>query len=201
MMIRILFFFCYRCDQTWVCSLVHSRANLLTPSCGEVKCSLYCRAPSKKYRKLELKSPTPQWFSVKSFQRQGEGEGQQRIRWLDGITDSMDMSLSKLGNGEGQGSLAWCSPWGHKESDMTEQLNNISCPSGGRDSSKALALCKLTVAKGIKLWLTKAVVTWYFMAFFCSLTHSSTPCRYLLVLPLILLLLSRVSHVQLCSTP
>ena len=29
-----------------------------------------------------------------------------------------------LGNGEGQGSLACCSPWGHKESDMTEQLNN-----------------------------------------------------------------------------
>ena len=29
-----------------------------------------------------------------------------------------------LGNGEGQASLTWCSPWGHKESDMTEQLNN-----------------------------------------------------------------------------
>ena len=28
------------------------------------------------------------------------------------------------GNGEGQGSLACCSPWGHKESDMTEWLNN-----------------------------------------------------------------------------
>ena len=27
-------------------------------------------------------------------------------------------------NGTGQGSLACCSPWGHKESDMTEQLNN-----------------------------------------------------------------------------
>ena len=47
------------------------------------------------------------------------------MRWLDGITDSMDMSLSKLpGNGEGQGSLACCSPWGRKESDATEQLNN-----------------------------------------------------------------------------
>ena len=50
--------------------------------------------------------------------------GQQRVRWLDGITDSTDMSLSKLWEiDEGQGSLACCSPWGHKESDMTERLN------------------------------------------------------------------------------
>ena len=45
------------------------------------------------------------------------------MRWLDGITDSMDMSLSKLGDGEGQGSLASRSPWGHKELDRTEGLN------------------------------------------------------------------------------
>ena len=31
-----------------------------------------------------------------------------------------------LGNGEGQGSLAYCSPWGRKELDTTEQLNNNS---------------------------------------------------------------------------
>ena len=30
-----------------------------------------------------------------------------------------------LGNREGQGSLMCCSPWGHKESDMTLQLNNV----------------------------------------------------------------------------
>ena len=29
-----------------------------------------------------------------------------------------------LGDGEGQESLACCSPWGHKESDLTERLNN-----------------------------------------------------------------------------
>ena len=46
-------------------------------------------------------------------------------RWLDGITDSMDMSLSKFqGNGEGQGSHVCWSPRGHKELDMTQQLNN-----------------------------------------------------------------------------
>ena len=50
--------------------------------------------------------------------------GQQRMRWLDGITDSMDMSLSKtLEDSEGQGSLACCSLWDGKESDMTERLN------------------------------------------------------------------------------
>ena len=42
---------------------------------------------------------------------------------MDGITDSMDMSLSKLGVDDGQGGLAFCSPWGLKELDTTEQLN------------------------------------------------------------------------------
>ena len=45
--------------------------------------------------------------------------GQERMRWLDGITDSMDMSLSRLGDSEGQGGLTCCRPWGHKESDKT----------------------------------------------------------------------------------
>ena len=47
----------------------------------------------------------------------------QRMRWLDGITDSMDTSLSKLKLGDGQGGLACCGPWGRKESDTTEWLN------------------------------------------------------------------------------
>ena len=44
--------------------------------------------------------------------------------WLDSITDSTDMNFSKLGDSEGQGSLACCRPWGRKKSDMTQQLNN-----------------------------------------------------------------------------
>ena len=42
------------------------------------------------------------------------------MRWLDGITDSMGMSLSKLGAGDRQGGLACCDSRGCKESYMTE---------------------------------------------------------------------------------
>ena len=41
------------------------------------------------------------------------------MRWLDEFEQA-------LGAGDGQGSLACCSPWGHKELDMTERLNKIS---------------------------------------------------------------------------
>ena len=51
--------------------------------------------------------------------------GRQRMRWLDGITDLMDMSLSEFQELviNRQGVLACCSSWGHKELDMTEQQN------------------------------------------------------------------------------
>ena len=52
------------------------------------------------------------------------GRGRQKMRWLDGITDSMDMSLGKLQElDDGQGGLACCGSWGHKEPDRTEWLN------------------------------------------------------------------------------
>ena len=48
----------------------------------------------------------------------GRRTGRQRIRWLDGITDLMDMSLSKVQ--EMVMDREACSPWGRKESDTTE---------------------------------------------------------------------------------
>ena len=45
--------------------------------------------------------------------------GRQRMRQLDGITDSVDEFQQILGDSEGQGSLACCGPWGRKELDTT----------------------------------------------------------------------------------
>ena len=47
------------------------------------------------------------------------------MQWLDGLTDSMDMSLSKLQE-TAKDREAWCSPWGCKELDVSQQINNNS---------------------------------------------------------------------------
>ena len=53
-----------------------------------------------------------------------EEKGTPKMRWLDGITDSVDVNLSELRElVKGQGGLACCDSWGRKESDMTERLN------------------------------------------------------------------------------
>ena len=48
-----------------------------------------------------------------------EDRGRRRIRWLNGVTGF----VWTLGVGDGQGGLACCGSWGHKELDMTEWLN------------------------------------------------------------------------------
>ena len=53
---------------------------------------------------------------------EGRRRGGQRMRWLDGMTDSMDMSLNELRVGDRQGGLVCCDSRGRKKLDMTEQL-------------------------------------------------------------------------------
>ena len=52
-----------------------------------------------------------------------------------------------LGGGEGQGSLVCCHPWGCKESDMTERLNN-------NNKWKMISVTKLYVAQPVLLFIT-----------------------------------------------
>ena len=67
--------------------------------------------------------------------------------------DSMDMSLSKLREMEEQGSLQCFSPWGRKESDTTERLNNNSLPPRS-------AACPLSVTQTLcVLWQPPGIAT------------------------------------------
>ena len=56
-----------------------------------------------------------------------------------------------LGAGDGQGSLGCCSPWGHKELDMTEQLNWTELQRKERNQEWFLAL-------GLKYWMNNSIV-------------------------------------------
>ena len=128
----------YRCECYTIKKAEHQRIDAFKLWCWRI----CLRVPWTKRRsnQLILKEINPE-YSLDRFQSFGhllrradslektlmlgksEGKrrrGWQRMRWLDSITDSMDMNLSKLmGNSEGQRSLVCRSPKGHKESETT----------------------------------------------------------------------------------
>ena len=57
---------------------------------------------------------------------EGRRRGWQRVKWLDGIINSMDIHLGKLPEMMREGSLACCSPWGCEESDTTWWLSTTT---------------------------------------------------------------------------
>ena len=85
--------------------------------------------------------------------------GRPRMRWLDGIIDSMDMRLNKCGEiSEGQMTLAYCSPWVHKESDTTEQLNNNSLHIEVVDISPSILDSRLCFIQPCMIYLQISVI-------------------------------------------
>ena len=52
-------------------------------------------------------------------------KGHHRMRWLDGITDSLDMSEQVPRVGDGQGSLLCCSPWAIVRHDSVTELTDL----------------------------------------------------------------------------
>jgi len=70
------------------------------------------------------------------------------MRWLDGIINSMDMSEQTPLDSEGQGSLGCFSPWGIKESDMHEWLNDNN--NNNKNNNMSANLENLPVAKGLE---------------------------------------------------
>ena len=110
-----------------------SAEELMLLNCGEVNLEKTLESPldSKEIQQVHPKG-NQSWIFIGRTDAKTlmlgkiEGRsrrGRQRMRWLDGITDSVYMSLSKLWEGDGQEGLVCCSPWGGKELDTTEWLN------------------------------------------------------------------------------
>ena len=119
----------------------------------------------------------------------------QRMRWLDGITDSMDMSMSELQVGDGQGGLECWDSWGCKQSHMTERLNWTELKGSYHVLSLLINLMELNALFPMLCFhfmfqLAGTSCVWYCFLFkweehisYCldwDLTHSEKPNKYLL---------------------
>ena len=110
--------------------------------------------------------------------------GQQRMRWLDGITPSSGLSGREFeqapGDSEGQGSLVGCSPWGHEELDTTWWLITTTTTNTIFHSQHATFIKKKQLSiKFLGKWLLKRVLQrgkvnlWVCLWSFCLTTLCS----------------------------
>ena len=88
--------------------------------------------------------------------------GWQRMRWLDGITDSKHEFAQAPGDDEGQGSLACRSPWGSKDLDMTEWLNNTTTRNTEWSDKQKFLHHLLSSGKGKRWrdWRLSSITVW-----------------------------------------
>ena len=120
-------------------------------------------------------------------------------KYLSSPSEAMNMNLGKMGDGEGQESLACCSPWGHKESDTTERLNNNNISSSkirvvvverllhhkgkerGHHLLKIFFLCALFLVfiEFVKIWLLFYILVSFFFFFFFLFYFGQEACDIL----------------------
>ena len=104
----------------WTARRSHQSILKISPGCSleELMLKLKLQYFGHLMQRVESLEKTLMLGGIEGRRRRG----QQKMRWLDGITNSMNMSLSKLQEftGDGQGGLVCCDSWGGKELDMTE---------------------------------------------------------------------------------
>ena len=110
---------------------------------------------------------------------EGERDDRGWDGWMDGITGSMDMSLSNLGISHGQGSLECYSLWGRKESDMTKQLNWLILDKNYATTWKIIPFFLFTVFV-ISKYATFPILKPFLASFFPSAVFNHLPFKRIL---------------------
>ena len=110
-------------------------------------------------------------------------------------------------DGEGQGSLTCCNPWGYKESDMTQQLNNNKIQENKRGSLLVLLFNEAKIIFKGNTALNFLCVLFLFFKFywslddlqFCISFRSKVTQLYIYIYPLFFRFFSHIGHYRVLS--